>query len=70
VETLVLDIPMPGTLVMELHEIAGVGNYQTYVMWGVQDPAATFKFESGTTDVGLVLLHDAIVSAYTTADEE
>lgn len=65
VETLILDLPLPGTLVMELREEMGVGNYQTTnVLWGVQDPGASFKFESGTTDAGLVLLHDAIVGAY------
>jgi hypothetical protein len=66
VEELVLEIPNPGTLVMELNEQVGVGDFQTYALWGVQDPGATFKFESGTTDVGLVLLHDAVVDAFTT----
>ena len=52
--------------VMELSEKVGVGDFQSYVLWGVQDAGATFKFESGTTDAGLVLLKDAIVDAYTT----
>ena len=64
VEELVLEIPNPGTLVMELTEVLGVGDYESYALWGVQDPGATFKFESGTTDVGLVLLHDAVVDAF------
>ena len=44
--------------VMELSEKVEVGDVQSYVLWGVQDAGATFKFESG-----LVLLKDAIEDA-------
>ena len=35
--------------VMELSEKVEVGDVQSYVLWGVQDAGATFKFESGLT---------------------
>jgi hypothetical protein len=64
-------VPQPGTLVMEMNEVKGVGNYQSYVQWAppaaelsAGDGADAWEFESGVADAGTVLLHDSIVGAF------
>jgi hypothetical protein len=76
IETLILTLPQPGNLVMEMNEVLGVGNYHSQVTWTTVSSsvgtmkttgttAADWKFESGVADAGTVLLYNAIVAAYT-----
>lgn len=64
-ETLLLTLPQPGHLVLEMNEVLGVGNYHSDVQWTVPQAQSQWKFESGVADAGTVLMYNAVVSAYT-----